>query len=79
MFFFSFGCNAYGILASQPGIEPTPPALEAKVLTTGPPGKSLLSSDKQCSEAYIGLPTYTYHISSWRTPWNEQNTGVQLR
>ena len=34
MFFFSFGCNAYGILASQPGIEPTPPALEAKVLTT---------------------------------------------
>ena len=24
-----------------PGIEPVPPALEGKVLTTGPPGKSL--------------------------------------
>ena len=23
-----------------PGIEPTPPALEGEVLTTGPPGKS---------------------------------------
>ena len=30
----------YGIIAPQPGIEPAPPALEGKVLTTGPPGKS---------------------------------------
>ena len=30
-----------GVLAPQPGIKPTPPALEGKVLTTGPPGKSL--------------------------------------
>ena len=29
------------ILAPQPGIEPTLPALEGEVLTTGPPGKSL--------------------------------------
>ena len=29
-----------GILASGPGIEPPPPALECEVLTTGPPGKS---------------------------------------
>ena len=29
---------AYGILALQPGIKPTPLALEDKVLTTGPPG-----------------------------------------
>ena len=28
-------------LAPQPGIEPAPPALEGKVLTTGPPGNSL--------------------------------------
>ena len=35
-----FGCEAYGILASQPGIKPIPPALEGKVLTTGLPGKS---------------------------------------
>ena len=36
-----FGPEAYGILASQPGIEPTHPALESEVLTTGPPGNSL--------------------------------------
>ena len=27
-------------LSSQPGVEPTPSALEGEVLTTGPPGKS---------------------------------------
>ena len=37
MFWF-FGCEACGISAPQPGMEPTPPALEVKVLTTGPPG-----------------------------------------
>ena len=36
-----FGHQAYRILAPQPGIEPTPPALEGEVLTTGPPGQSL--------------------------------------
>ena len=35
-----FGCESCGILAPQPGIEPTPPALEGEVLTIGPPGKS---------------------------------------
>ena len=30
---------AYGILVSQPGIEPTSPALEGGFLTTGPPEK----------------------------------------
>ena len=40
MFWLS-GHEACGILAPQPGIEPSPPALEGKVLTTGPPGKSL--------------------------------------
>ena len=39
MFCF-FGHEAYGILAPQPGIEPTSPALEGEVLTTGLPGKS---------------------------------------
>ena len=43
-FFCLVGCLgscpvACGILVLQPGIEPTPPALEGKVLTTGPPGK----------------------------------------
>ena len=36
-----FWPEACGISASQPGIEPTHPALESEVLTTGPPGKSL--------------------------------------
>ena len=31
---------ACGILVPRPGIEPTSPALEGGVLTTGPPGKS---------------------------------------
>ena len=30
-----------GILAPQPGIEPTPPVLESEILTNGSPGKSL--------------------------------------
>ena len=38
--FWCFGCKASGILAPPPGIEPAPPVLEGKVLTTGPPGKS---------------------------------------
>ena len=37
-----FSPEAYGILASQPGIKPVPPALEDEVLTTGPLGQSLL-------------------------------------
>ena len=41
--FWCFCHEAYGILVPQPGInlDPTPPALEGKVITTGPPGKSL--------------------------------------
>ena len=31
---------AYGTLVPRPGMEPVPPALESRVLTTGPPGKS---------------------------------------
>ena len=42
-FFLCYGflANICGILAPQPGIKPTPPALEGGVLTPGPPGKSL--------------------------------------
>ena len=36
-----FGLEACGILTPQPGIEPTPPALEGEVLTPGPSGKTL--------------------------------------
>ena len=42
-FFFFFNVLAFLvlILAPQPGIVPTPLALEGEVLTTGPPGKPL--------------------------------------
>ena len=40
MFCF-FDPKACGTLAPQPGIEPTTPAVEGEVLTTGLPGKSL--------------------------------------
>ena len=39
--FTFFGCEAYDILVPRLEIEPTPPALEGEVLTTGPPGTSL--------------------------------------
>ena len=36
--FWCFGCKAHGVLAPQPGSEPTPPILEGEVLTTRPRG-----------------------------------------
>ena len=42
--FWVFGREACGILAPPPGIDPAPPALEGKVLTTGPPGRSRTAS-----------------------------------
>ena len=39
--FVFLGQEAYGILIPQPGIKPTPPALEGEGLTPGSPGKSL--------------------------------------
>ena len=39
-FCFLFWCFGCGILASRPGVEPAPPALEGEGLTTGPPGNS---------------------------------------
>ena len=41
-FFFFFGPEVCAILAPWPGIDPTAPALEANVLITEPPGKSLV-------------------------------------
>ena len=35
-----FGCEAWEILAPQPGIEPASPALDGKVLTIGLAGMS---------------------------------------
>ena len=53
-----FGCEACGILAPQPGLKPAPPALEDEVLTTGPPGRSLV--------IIIYLPVWkTYYLDEW--------------
>ena len=41
LLFYASGGEVCGILAPRPGIEPTPPASEGKVPTTGLPGKSL--------------------------------------
>ena len=46
MFWF-FGRKACGILVPQPGIDPTPPALEGEVLTTGPPKHAEFKSTYQ--------------------------------
>ena len=39
--FWFFGLKVYGSLAPQPGIKPTPLALEGEILRTGLPGRSL--------------------------------------
>ena len=38
--FWVFGCEACEILAPPPGMKPAPPALEDRLLTTGPPERS---------------------------------------
>ena len=48
-----YGHEACGILAPRPGIEPTPPALEGKVLTTEPPGKSLDLHSWACEPVFL--------------------------
>ena len=57
LIFWFFDPEACGILASQPGMEPTPPTLEGEVLPIGLPGKSLwfffCSSGKQCWWGHI--------------------------
>ena len=40
LYALDFGGKACAIVAPWPGMEPTSPALEGKVLTTEPPGKS---------------------------------------
>ena len=49
LMFWCFGLEAGGIQAPWPGMEHGPPALESKVLTTGPPRKffSLFKKQKQ--------------------------------
>ena len=70
MFWF-FGCEAYGILAPRPGIEPSPPVLEGEVLTTGPPGKSQ-------RPPYILCPgTHSLHLVPSSGPGELSSVGLQ--
>ena len=62
LLFCVFGHEACGILASQPGIELAPLALEDQVLTTGPPGKWLAWKSLQ-AHFYTGCPRL-YSIES---------------
>ena len=72
MFWF-FGCEARGILAPWPGIKLASPALEGKVLTTGPPGKSHQSVFNS-HLIWLYSSIYTFHYSpgflcSSQSPW----------
>ena len=62
MFWF-FGQEACGILAPQPGMEPTPAALEGEVLTTGLPGKSLSPSFESHLSLLAGRSWTMFRIS----------------
>ena len=73
-----FGHKACGILASQPGMDPTPPALKGEVLTIGSPGKSLDFCSQRpspklpalgSSSRFIGTLPLSFTLSSgafWR-------------
>ena len=50
-----FGLEACEILVPQPGIEPTPPALEGRVLTTRPSGKFQHAGSFGCSRQDLDL------------------------
>ena len=58
--------GARGILAPWPGMEPAHPALEGKVLTSGPSGKSLRDSESFRLPASLGCqahdPCYTEQL-----------------
>ena len=66
MFFWFFGHEACGILATRPGIEPTPPALEGKVLTTGLPGKSWINNFDGTNKKV----TLERILVDWSLTWN---------
>ena len=57
MFWF-FGHEVCGILALSPGIEPTPSALEGKVLTTRPPRRLLKPPPSETYQALWGQVDY---------------------
>ena len=63
--FWVFGVETYGMLAPQPGIQPTSPALEREVSTSGSPGKSPHSWPFHLVDSCSFLKTEDkYHLSN---------------
>ena len=62
-----FGVKASGILVPHPGIEPTPPALEGEILTTGPPGSPTRISLKSISVKPNAMLCYAKSLQSCPT------------
>ena len=91
LFFISFGHVACGILVSSPGIEPAPPALEGKVSTAGPPGKSQTKNTYLISiyfkvswspfkyQSYLGMHLNTQIIRyfSHKAQFNSTDLGLR--
>ena len=77
MFWF-FGRQACNILTPWPGIKPTPPALEDKVLTTGPPGKShsyrFLMIFFIKLRKFLSIPESLLRVSNMNWCWILSNT-----
>ena len=72
--FWCFGCEACGILASLPGIEPAPAALEGEVLTAEQPGKPPL-----CVLESSGLAWQPEQTRVSGAMWEERPRGAELR
>ena len=67
--FWIFGSEACGTLAPWPGIKSTPPALEGKVSTTGPPGKSPNGSSDTEKVRYKSLSENLPQLSVLQPAW----------
>ena len=68
-----YGPQACGILTPQPGIELSLPALEGRVLTTGPPGKSLHLSLSlafaSLYQSFLKLGVHASVVLAWFFTW----------
>ena len=84
LLFCFFGHQGCGILASQPGMDPTPPTLKGEVLTIGSPGKPLDFCSQRpspklpalgSSSRFIGTLPLSFTLSSG-TFWRFQSVSL---
>ena len=77
--FICFLLGGMWILAPQPGIEPSPPTMEGKVITTGPPGKShgetIPDAPWDAWEFFLKEPGILFH---WSENWPGLETGQRV-